>query len=90
MMTRAMPGMVRRAEVSRFQRVFSLRQELGQALDLVPVPVESLGEIDAGTGQTYADPVFTQPSALVEIGVGSAAVELGRESPPVTLCGHRG
>lgn len=76
MMTRAMPSMVRRAEVSRFQRVFSLRQELGQALDLVPVPIESLGEIDAGAGQTYADPVFTQPSALVEIGVGLPRLSL--------------
>lgn len=84
----AIPGMARRMEVSRSQCVFSLRQEPSQVLDLVSVPVESLGELDDGTDQTYADPVFAQPLALVERGVGSVDAGLGWESPSLTLCGQ--
>ena len=39
-----------------------------QELDIVSVPVEPLGGLDAGTGQTHADSVFARSSALIERG----------------------
>lgn len=52
------------------------------ALDLLPVPSQTLGGLDARTGQTHPDATFAQPAALSPRMVGLVAVELGGTPPP--------
>ena len=54
------------------------------AFDLVPVPPQALGGLDAGAGQAHPDVAFVQPAVLVPGVVGLVAVEFGGTPPPGT------